>query len=213
MPSEARPQPLPSAAAPGSPGRTSSPHGGHTLLPTGSGLPHAPGPRLPGVSPFTRRDAAAARARGAPTTPGEEQRGRGRARRRPRPSPAAGPRTAPLPRHPHHPGPREMAAAPQNGSRVGGGVQTASRRRPRPRVRIFRGGPGVGGGEQRSFPRRPRASPRQEGTRGAPPALRYPRGSRVKPGGLARQGSRDGARGPLSRERVPPGRRSLTSPP
>lgn len=120
------------------------------VIPARGDTPHcrrAPGSRTPRgrVSPFTRHVAAAARARGAPTTPGEEQRGRGRARRRPRPSPAAGPRTAPLPRHPHHPGPREMADAPQNGSRVGGGVQTASRRRPRPRVRIFRGGPGVGG--------------------------------------------------------------------
>lgn len=122
MPSEARPQPLPTAAVPGCPRRTSSPHRDTPRF------RWALGSRTPRgcVSLFTRGDAGRQSPEGAPTTPGEEQRGPG-----PRPPPATpiasrgAARHAPSPA----PGPREMAAAPQNGSREGG---TGGRRQPGP---------------------------------------------------------------------------------
>lgn len=206
MPSEARPQPLPSAAAQGSPGGTSSPHGGHTPLPTGSGLPHAPGPRLP---VHTARRGGGQSPRG-PHDPRRRTKGPG-----PRPPPAT-----PIARrgaaHRAPPPPPPPPRAARNGGRAtkwqpGGrrGADCESPAAPSPRSDLPRGSRGRGESNVPSHA----VHARQEGTRGAPPALRYPRGSRVKPGGLARQGSGDGARGPLSRERVPPGRRSLTSPP
>lgn len=94
-PSQARPQPLPTAAASDSPTQDVIPARGHIPLPMGSGIPHSSELRLPVL---TLRGGG--RARGAPRPQAKNKRGPGRARLRPRPSRAAGPRTAPLPSPP-----------------------------------------------------------------------------------------------------------------
>lgn len=109
-PSQARPQPLPIAAASGSLTQDVIPARRHIPLPMGSRIPHSSELRLPvltlqgGAEPEGPLDPRR-RTKGAGAAPAS-----GHAHREPRgrasPHPASGP--------------REMAAAPQNGSRLGG---------------------------------------------------------------------------------------------
>lgn len=172
--------------------------GGHTPLPTGSGLPHAPGPRLP---VHTARRGGGQSPRG-PHDPRRRTKGPG-----PRPPPAT-----PIARrgaaHRAPPPPPPPPRAARNGGRAtkwqpGGrrGADCESPAAPSPRSDLPRGSRGRGG-EQRSFPRRPRAPGRN--SRGTPrPPL--PPGQPCEAGRAGTSGEWGRGSGPPKPRTRPPG--------